>query len=267
MGKVFNLLLFQPILNILILLYKILFSNFALAIVALTFLIRGALFSFTASPTTKMAKKIAELKPEIDRLKAKYKGDARKLQVAQLSLYQKHGINPAAGCLPQLIQILVLIALFQVFRMILLPEVEVIEKLNPQLYFSWLRFSPGETINTRFLYLDLTKPDLIHLPISIIFGSLKIEAVPGLFLILAAVTQFLSSKMMAPTVKWGEKMAKKTREKSDDISTAMQEQMLYMMPVMTLLIGLKFPSGLVLYWLTFSLFTIIQQSKSKFLET
>jgi YidC/Oxa1 family membrane protein insertase len=264
MGNFFNLLLFQPILNILILLYKVLFNNFGLAIVALTFLVRGALFSFAHRPTTRMARKITELKSEIDRLKTKYKGDTRKFQEAQLGLYRKHGVNPAAGCLPQIIQILVLIALFQVFRMILLPEMEVIENLNPQLYFSWLRFLPEETINTRFFYLDLTKPDLIYLPIAVTFGSLKIESVPGLFLILAAVTQFISSKMMVPTVKLGEKMAKETREKSDDIGAAMQAQMLYMMPAMTVLIGLRFPSGLVLYWLTFSLFTIIQQSKFKF---
>ena len=64
---------------------------------------------------------------------------------------------------------------------------------------------------------------------------------------------------MMPQAKGQETIAKKTKESADDMTTMMQTQMLYMMPVMTILIGFTFPSGLVLYWLTFSLFMVIQQ--------
>ena len=65
--------------------------------------------------------------------------------------------------------------------------------------------------------------------------------------------------MMAPVVATAKKEAQKTPEKTDDMATAMQSQMTYMFPLMTILIGYSFPSGLILYWLIFSLFTAIQQ--------
>ena len=80
-----------------------------------------------------------------------------------------------------------------------------------------------------------------------------------MFLLLAAGTQFLSSKMMIPSIQAAQTKAKKTPEQEDDMAAMMQKQMLYMMPIMTLFIGFRFPSGLVLYWFTFSLFMIVQQ--------
>jgi len=64
---------------------------------------------------------------------------------------------------------------------------------------------------------------------------------------------------MMPAAKASEVKSKKTKEQSDDMAAAMQTQMLYFMPIMTLFIGFRFPSGLVLYWLTFSIFMLIQQ--------
>ncbi len=65
--------------------------------------------------------------------------------------------------------------------------------------------------------------------------------------------------MMLPQSKAAEVQAKKTPQKEDDLATSMQTQMIYLFPLMTLLIGFSFPSGLVLYWATFSLTTMIQQ--------
>jgi YidC/Oxa1 family membrane protein insertase len=95
---------------------------------------------------------------------------------------------------------------------------------------------------TSFLYLDLTKPD----PFIIL---------PGL----SGAAQFWASKLMLPTVKKEEKLAEKTADKSDDIMYNMQEQMLYLAPLMTILIGFKLPSGLVLYWFVTTVFSLIQQ--------
>jgi YidC/Oxa1 family membrane protein insertase len=102
----------------------------------------------------------------------------------------------------------------------------------------------------QFLYLDLAKPD---------FFRIAGKKLPGLFLIVAAAAQFLSAKIMMPQTKKQKKAAKKTEDKSDDFAAAMQTQSLYIFPLMTLLIGLSFPSGLILYWLVFSLFNLVQQ--------
>jgi YidC/Oxa1 family membrane protein insertase len=254
----FDAILFRPILNLLMVFLRPT-GNLGLAIIAMTILVRGLLLPLTRG-SSQAAQKMTSLQGELEKLKKKYKNDKRKLQEEQLKLYRKHGVNPAAGCLPQIVQLVMLIGLFQVFNAILRPNGNPIELINQKVYFSFLKFPAGASLSTRFLYLDLARPDLIKLPFSVaLFGRFSISRILGPFLLLAALLQLVSSKMMMPMVKTEEKIAKETKEKSDDFATMMQEQMLYTFPLMTLLIGARFPSGLVLYWLTFSAFLIIDQ--------
>lgn len=242
-------LLYQPIINALVFLNQ-LFGNFGLAIIVLTIIIRLLLIPLTL-PSMRAATKMKELAPELEKLKKKHAGNKQKLAQAQMELYRRHGVNPAAGCLPQIIQIVVLIALYQAFAQVLKTNGETIAKLNEVLYSS-LRLPLEAVINTKFLWLDLNKPDLFQL-------SGMSFSLPGIFLLAAALVQVLSSKMMQPSVELSQKQAKKTVAKEDDIATAMQSQMLYLFPLMTILIGYSFPSGLVLYWLIFSISTAVQQ--------
>jgi len=119
------------------------------------------------------------------------------------------------------------------------------------------------TLNTRFLYLDVTKPDMFNLPNPINIGPISLSQVPGLFLIGAVVVQFLSSKLMMGRVatkkQSDNKEIKKDNSSQEDMMMTMQKQMLILGPLMTLIIGVKFPSGMVLYWFVFSLTMIIQQ--------
>ncbi|MFC1711050.1 YidC/Oxa1 family membrane protein insertase [Patescibacteria group bacterium] len=257
--NIWHLVLYQPLVNLLILFYKILAQNLGLAIIGLTMAIRTVLIPLT-KPSLEAAKKMKDLAPELNKLKEKHKKDKQALAQAQLALYKKHGVNPGAGCLPQIVQIIILIALFQAFNQVLSGDGDIVNKLNDVLY-GFLRFKEGEVINTNFLYLNLTNPDLIKLPFELNFFGFKLDKLPGLFLIAAAVSQYFSSKTMMPQAKVSEEKAKKTPQQEDDMAATMQKQMLYMMPLMTLIIGFKFASGLVLYWLTFSLFMLIQQLK------
>lgn len=250
-------LFFQPLVNALIWLYLVLGHNFGLAIIALTTLIRAALAPLTA-PSLKSAEKLRSLQPELNALKEKYGGNKQEFAKKQLELYQKYGVNPAAGCLPQIVQIVILIALFQAFNQVLHANGDTIAKLNEVLYQP-LKFAPTAVINSRFLYLDLTKPDTIAIPAINFFNLFTLDKLPGLFLIGAAVTQFISSKLMMPASLATKAKAQKSPQQADDMAAAMQSQMLYLMPAMTLFIGFSFPSGLVLYWLTFSLLMLIQQ--------
>lgn len=250
MKEVWQILLYQPILNALIFLYKVLFSNLGLAIVALTVIIRFALAPIMTGQL-KSAKKMQELAPELEKLKAKFKDDKQKLAQAQMELYKQNGVNPASGCLPQIVQLIILISLYQAFNLVIKPDgIKVVEKINESLY-AFNQLATTSSLNLNFLYLDLSKPDLIHIP--------NFVAIPGVFVILATVFQFLSSKLMVPVVKKEEKAALKTETKSDDMATSMQKQMLYMFPLMTLIFGYTMPSGVMLYWLIFSLFSLIQQ--------
>lgn len=232
-------LLTEPLLKILLFLYGLLGNSFGLALIVLTVLIRLLLLPLTL-PALKSARKIQELQPELEELKKKYKNDKTRLAQEQLKLYQKHGASPASGCLPQIVQIVILIALYQVFRKVLTGEVT-------------------QEINTSFWYLDLTQPDRINLPLTLEFFNFQIKSLPGILLIATVIAQFLTSKIMYAPTRATAARAQKTPSQQDDLAAAMQTQMLYFMPLMTLIIGLSFPSGLVLYWLTFSLFMLIQQ--------
>lgn len=225
----FNIIV-APLLWLLIFLTRVLFNNLGLGILALTLLIRLVLFPLTL-PSLKVAQKQKEISGELNELKSLYKEDKKKLAEEQLRLFQKHGINPAAGCLPQILQLVVLLALYQVFIKVLGFNGQA-SHLPPQYVF----------INTHFLYLDLLKSD----PWIIL---------PGL----AGAAQFLMTKMMLPVVKKEQAIAKKTEDKKDDIMYNVQEQMLYLGPVFTVLISWRLPSGLALYWLATTVFSIIQQ--------
>ncbi len=248
--NLWDTLLIQPLLNSLIGLYRIT-GNLGWSIVLLTLALRFVMTPLIV-PSLKIQKKIQELAPELNKLKEQFKNDKQGLITAQAEMYKKHGANPASGCLPQIIQLLVLIALYSVFNSILVVKGNnVVQTLNKNLY-SFNKLSSDFRFSTNFLNLNLTQPDTFKIP------GLSFP-IPGLFLILAALTQFLSSKMMTPVVAAEKKIADKTEASTDDAMVEAQQQMLIIFPLMTILIGYRFPSGLVVYWFVFSFLSMIQQ--------
>jgi YidC/Oxa1 family membrane protein insertase len=228
--NIFQIALIQPLTNGLILFYNLLWQNMGLAIIGFSLFLR-----FATNPLTKpyMAsmKKIKEVEPLVNKLKLKYKNDQKALMSAQTELYKQKGINPTAGCLPYILNIVIMIALFNVFTHVLSINSDSMEKLN----------------------------NLLYTPLN--FSGISFP-VPGPFIILAGLLQFLSAKMMAPVIKKEEEIAKKTKGEADDVAVAMQSSMIYTFPLMTIFFGVKFPSGLALYWLLFSVFQMYQQYKS-----
>jgi YidC/Oxa1 family membrane protein insertase len=226
---------YQLILQSLIYLYSVLFQNFGLAIIALTILIRMLLLPLTL-PATKKQKKMMDLKPKLDELKEKHRSDKKKLTEEQMKLYQEHGVNPLGGCLPQILQIVLLIILYHVFTSFLNPA----KGVKPTLI-------NGHTVNTIFLWLDLAKHDPYYiLPL------------------LAGASQFIMSKMMlstkALTIKKNDsKEEKKEKEDFADIMQEVSGQMVFMAPIMTTVLSLNFASGLALYWIVGNICSIIQQ--------
>ena len=252
--NIFTTALIQPLANGLIVAYRILGENMGLAILGFGLFLRIILNPLT-KPYMESMKKMKEYAPQLEKLKKKHKGDKVKLAQAQSEFYKQQGINPGAGCLPYLLQIVVLIAFFNVFSRVLSADGDIVAKFNELLYEP-LKFGADEIINTKFLYLDVTEPDVF-----------RIEGIPiplpGPVLLLAAIVQFLSAKIMAPYVKEEKKIVKKTEEKTDDIQVAMQQSMIYTFPLMTIVIGTRFASGLALYWFLFSVYQAIQQYKSQ----
>ena len=231
-------LLVHPILNILALFYK-LTSNLGISIILLTLFIKVILFPFVI-PTYKNMKKQKDIKPELDKLKEKYKNDKQKFAEEQLKLFKQHGINPASGCVSQLAMIFVLIGLYQVVQKF--SATTLLSNLNPIIYFDFLKFAEGLKIQTSFLFLDMAHPDTTYiLPI------------------LSGVVTLVSSAMLLPELTEAEKAAKKASTDMEDMAYNMQQQMVILAPVMTFIVSISLPSALTLYIFVSTLFGIVQQ--------
>ncbi len=237
-------LLYQPLLNGL-LFFAFLTGSLGWAVVILTLLLRLLLLPFSWS-SLRAAIKMRRFAPELEKLKRRHKGDKQALAKAQMEFYRQKGINPAGGCLPQIIQILVLIALYQAFRQVLASGT-ALAAMQP-LFYQFLHLPALANFSRHFWYLDLQKPDIIR------FAGLPL---PGIFLFGAAITQFLSSKLMMPAPAAAPE-AKSKKGSAEDFAASFQKQSLYLFPLMTLVFGFSFPSGLVLYWFVFSLLTWLQ---------
>lgn len=251
--NIFTTLLTQPLTNGLFFFYDILGQNLGVAIIVFSIALIFALRPLT-KPYMDSMKKIKDLGPQVDKLKKRYGADKIGFSKAQAELYKQKGINPAAGCLPYILQIIILIALFNVFTTSLSSNGEAVSKINNLLY-SPLKLEQNHILNTKFLYFDVSKPDKFNIS-GIPFP------LPGLFLVLAAVAQFLSVKITAPYIREEKKLADKTKTKEDDMQVAMTQSMTYTMPLMTIFFGMSFPSGLALYWLIFSVVNVVQQVMS-----
>jgi YidC/Oxa1 family membrane protein insertase len=233
-----NTIIINPIFNLLVALYRATGGNLGIALISFTILAKTILIP-TTIPGIKMMKKQNDIQPELQKIKEKFKYDKKKQAELQMELFKKHGINPASGCLTTIITFALMIAIYRVISMFTMSTDHLL--LNERIYFESFKFGVSEAINTRFLYLDLTKPD----PFLIVT-------------ILTVLTQFVATKMMMPYSKISDKVVKQTSEKTDDLVQAMQKQNLYVMPLMFFVFGLTLPSGVMLYILISTLFQIGQ---------
>ena len=265
-ANIFHQILVWPILNLLILLYKG-FASLGIpgplgwAIIGMTFIVRGIIHPLNHRQMDTM-RKMQELKPHIENLQKKYKNDKQKLQQEQLKLYQQHGINPAAGCLPLLIQMPIVYGLFQTFRAILQAESnqQALDTINKLVYHPFLHI---DSLNTTFFGINLT-----IFPNQWQEYGIWLLAIP----VITCVLTWYQSKVMTamqqpssvnlPAGKAGAtegKSKKKEEKKPEDMAQEMQKQMMYIMPVMIGFFAYSFPIGLSLYWNTLTLFMILSQ--------
>src|ERR1035437_684346 len=254
----FNTFLFVPIVNLLVVLYhglNFIHLPYALgfSIIVLTILIRLVLYPLTDSQL-KASKKMQELTPHLNRLKEKHKNDAKTLQAETMKLYKEFGVNPAAGCLPVLIQLPLIWALYQALQLIVKPWAAVAAQINHMLYSNSLRLTSSWDVTFFTLPLALKPSELFKMDSPITWLILLIPIATGF-------SQFIQTKMMlAPQVPGKDgKLAKKDEKKKEDFATAFQSQSLYIFPVMIAFFSWGFPIGISLYWNTFTVFGIIQQ--------
>jgi YidC/Oxa1 family membrane protein insertase len=215
------------------------FHDFGLAIIVVTLIIKFALVPLSKKQIESQ-KKMQELQPKIKEVQNKHKNDKEKQSKALMELYKEHKTNPFSGCLPMVVQLVFLIAIYRVFFNIS----EAGLNIDGAGLYSFVQ-NPGQ-INRMFIgILDLTS--VVNL------GQLTLASIPHLVLVvLAAGSQYIQTKML---------MAKQTPSKAgeNDFAQTMSKQMLYLGPLLTLFIGIKFPAGLALYWLISTGFMVVQQ--------
>lgn len=247
MSEVFNELLVRPIVTMLVAFYHLFAflhvpNTLGFSIIALTIAIRFLLSPLIASQL-RASKKMQEIAPQLGKLKEKHKGDARRMQEETAKLYKENNINPAAGCLPVVVQLPIIWALYFVSQKVVgLAPNEVVSQVNKLVYFidalqlrsSWDPHFFGVPLGQNPSQLVASMPVVLLIPV------------------ITGLLQFLQSKMMV--VKQAHNEPKK-----NDFASAFQTQSLYMFPVMIGIFSYTFPVGISLYWNTFTIFGILQQ--------
>jgi YidC/Oxa1 family membrane protein insertase len=246
----FDTIIINPLINILVIAYNFLIwahIPYALgfSIIILTIIVRLILYPLM-STQLKASKKMQELNPHIQKLKEKHKGDAKMLQQQTMKLYKEFGVNPAAGCLPVLVQIPIIWGLYTVLQKIVTLKPDAINKV---IYFD--AFKLNAAWDQFFFGLPLAQS-----PSQLIA---KLGPIVFLVPILTGLFQYLQSKMLIPLK--AKDSGEQKEKKKDDFATTFQTQSMYIFPLMIGFFSWTFSIGLSLYWNTFTIFGIIQQYK------
>ncbi|MFA6105769.1 MAG: YidC/Oxa1 family membrane protein insertase [Patescibacteria group bacterium] len=229
-SSVFHEVLYKPLFNLFVGLYNIIPGHdLGVVILIITIILRVILYPLTTA-SIKAQKSLQDLQPKLDAIKKEFPTDKQKQAQATMELYKNNKVNPLASCLPLLIQLPLLIALFWVLRDGLASK-----DLATNLY-SFVT-NPGTLKSISFGFLDLSKPSII-------------------LAVLSGAAQFVQTKMLSRKSPPKEAGA---GAKDEDMATTMNKQMLYMMPIMTVIIGIKFPAGLSLYWFFSTALMVLQQ--------
>ncbi|MBP6859576.1 MAG: membrane protein insertase YidC [Candidatus Magasanikbacteria bacterium] len=230
MLSLFHVVLYQPIFNVFVFLYNVLPGHdVGLVILAITILVRLVLYPLT-SASIKSQRSLQDLQPKMAAIKLQYPDDKQKQTQAIMEMYKNNKVNPLASCLPVLIQLPILIALYKVLQDGLHSK-----NLADSLY-SFVA-NPGSINQISLHFFNMAKPNYV-------------------LAVLAGLAQYFQAKTLSrknPPLQAGE------GSKDEAMMSMMNKQMLYFMPVMTVLIGLNLPAGLTLYWFFGTLLMALQQ--------
>ncbi len=237
-SHLYTVIFLQPILNLLIWLYDIIPGHeFGIAIIVLTILIKLILYPFTAKQI-KQQRAMQDLQPRIEEIRSRLKDDKEAQAKELMALYAKEKVNPAASCLPLIVQLPVFIALYRALSLGL----------------------AGTSLT--LLYSFVPNPQVVN---TMFFGLIDLAKPSPVLAILAAAVQFWQGRQLmkppAATITPPPSEVQKTPGAKDEgMAAMMNKQMLYLMPIVTAVIGFSLPGGLTLYWLTMSLLTVAQQA-------
>ena len=214
--NLFNVVLVDPMTNVLIVLANIFAGNFGIAIIIFTIAMRGVTFPLTLRQI-RASRAMSAIQPRMQEIQKKYK-DPRRRSEETMKLYKEAGVNPAGCLLPMLIQFPIWIALYQTIRVVLGSTPESFIGLSQRLY-PWSYIRESLPLQNHFLWMDLGQPDTTFM-IAVLVGA----------------STWVQQKMTTP------------RNIGDERQQSMNNMMLWMMPLMFAWFTLTVPSGLAVYW-------------------
>jgi len=239
---VWNNFLVHPLLSLLVLVAGA-FHDFGIAVVLVTVAIRMLLYPLYVTQI-RSQRVMQELAPALNDIKAKYGKDRQKINEEQMKLYKERGYNPATGCLPLLLQMPILFAMYAAFiqapgltgeqlQGVIWPFVPVPPLLGDHIDLTahWLPWIQS-CVQNGVAQIGLACPD-------------PLKVLP----ILAGASQLFASVMAQP--------AKQVT--TTDPQQKMMQSMAYYFPLITVFIAWSLPAGLAVYWVTTTLFQIVQQ--------
>lgn len=257
----FDTLIVQPILNVLVVIYALIPGHdFGISIILFTVLVRFALWPLLKKQLHQ-TRKIREMQPEIKKIKEKSKGDKQKEGQLLMELYKERGVNPFGTIGILFVQLPILIGLFQVLRRIAGDSSTILD-----LSYSWVKDLPFmRDIVADISLFEPTLLDSVDLTRSA-FGDEGLY-VPALILaLLAGFFQYFQSKSMMPDNKDSRTIREILKDEAEgnkadqaEINAAMGRNLRYFFPVITFFFASQFPGALALYWATGSFVGVIQQ--------
>ena len=225
-GEIWDLIILNPMVNVLIIVSKYLFNNFGLTIIVLTIIVNLLMYPLTLKQL-KASKAMQDMQSKVAEIRKKYAKDKQKLAQEQMKLMKESGVSYVGCILPMLIQMPVWIVLYQSILRVMAVAPEEFLNLSQRLYTTWPAVFTQLPLGHRFLWVDLAVPDMI-------------------LALLTGATMWVQQKMTTPVT-------------SDPQQKAQSEMMQWMMPMMFAVLGLSFPSGLALYWVTSTTIRVVLQ--------
>ncbi len=232
LSEVWNGVIIRPMINSLVLLYAVFFSNFGVAIILFTVIVRAGMIPLSIKQSRSM-KAMTSVQPKMKDLQERYKNDRQKLSQETMKLYRDNGINPI-GCLgPLVVQMPIFLGLFWALRGTLPSTPERLADLSRHLY-SWLPMvHEAVPLDGAFLWLNLA-------------AYSSANPIPFLLPVLVGVSMFLMQKMS-------------TMPSTTPQQESTNRMMLWLMPGMFGVFTLNFEAGLALYWIVSNIVGIVIQ--------
>lgn len=257
----FETLIVQPIFNLLVLIYAVIPGHdFGISVIVFTVLVRFMMWPLLRKQLHQ-TKLMRDLQPEVKKIKEKTKGDRQQEAALLMELYKERGVSPFGSIGVLLLQLPILLGLFQGLNRLAKDPQTIID-----LSYGWVQnLGWMQRVTTDISNFDETLLGVFDLTKSA-FGDGAIYA-PSLALAIAAgIFQFFQTKQLSPVAADSRSIRQILKDEANgkradqgEINAAMGRNMRYIFPFLTFFISASLPGALALYWATGSLVGTIQQ--------